>query len=116
MIALVILFLLVPLLLILPAFVWSRRKPEKESLLLPFVHIPAIALWFLLVRYGFGAQSLANLVELLYLGIAAVVLPYLKVFILDRFTSQHAMTTYITVALLAGSAFLLRALMPFLPE
>lgn len=116
MTALVIPFLLVPLVLILPAFVWSRKKPEKESLLLPFVHMPAIALWWLLVSVGFGAQSLSNIVELLYLGIAAVVLPYLKVFLLDRFTARHTLTTYGTVALLAGSAFFLRAWMPVLPE
>lgn len=85
-------------------------------MLLPFVHIPAISIWLLLISSGFGAQSLANVVELLYLGVAAVVLPYLKVFILDRFTREHAMTTYGTVALLGGSAFLFRALMPVLPE
>ena len=114
--ALLIPFLFGPVLLILPAFVVSARKPEKESLLLPFVHIPPIALWFGLTILGFGAQSLENVVELLYLGVAAVVLPYLKVFIMDRFTSRHAMTTYSTVAVLAGGAFLFRALMPSLPE
>ena len=116
MIALLIPFLLIPMLMILPAFFLSQRKPQEESLLLPFVHMPAIILWFLLTVFGIGAQSLANIVELIYLGIAAVTLAYIKVFIIDRRTSQHALTTYGTVAVLLGSVILLRALMPSIPE
>ncbi len=116
MIELLFLTLLLPLLLILPAFFLSRRKKEKESLLLPFVHIPAITLWVLLLTLGYGAQSLANFIEVIYLAMAAVVFPYLKVFIVDRFTARHILTTYGTVAVLAVGAFVLRALMPWLPE
>lgn len=111
-----LLTLLLPLPLTLPAFFLSRRKKEKESWLLPFVHIPAIMFWFILMTLGYGAQSLANLGEVFYLAIATVVLAYLKIFVADRFTARHILTTYGTVAVLAGSAFLLRALMPHLPE
>jgi hypothetical protein len=117
MITLFMVTLLVPLPFTLPAFFLSRRKKEKESSLLPFVHIPAITLWFLLFDLGYGAETWGNLSdEVSYLVVATVLLTYLKVFVLDRFTTRHAATTYCTLALLTCSAFLLRALMPSLTE
>ena len=102
-------------LLCLPAYFYSRRR-HAESRWLPLAPLPALLVWFLLTAAGYGAQSLSNLVEVLWLMAAAVVLVYGKVFLLDRTLGFRIETTYLLMAMLALAAVLLRSLMPRLPE
>lgn len=106
-----------PLALIFPAFNYSRRKKEKESPLLPLVHVPALLVLFRLLSIGFGRpQSLGNLVEFFILGAAGVLVAYLKVFVVDRFHTRHTLSTYVSAALLVFVSVALRLFMPTMPE
>jgi hypothetical protein len=105
-----------PLLAIIPAFVFSKLKAERESWFLPFVHIPAIILWHYLVVRGYGAQSLGNMIEAFLIGGIGVAITYAKVFIVDRRFPNHVYTTYCEALLLMILAVFLRSFMPGLPE
>ena len=106
-----------PLLFILPAFFVSRRKKEKESLLLLFVHVPAVVVWFCLLSWGFGrGASLGNLIEVFFPGIAGIVVAYVKVFWVDRERPDHVRTTINSAILLIVGVVALRLFMPGLPE
>ena len=106
-----------PLLLILPAFAFARRKKASAACLLPMLHLPATTIHLWLVSIGFGRpQSMGNLIEVFMLGFAGVVAAYLKVFLVDRFTSRHGFTTLVAALLLVVGAVALRLLMPTMPE
>ena len=106
---------LVAAILCLPAFLLSRRN-GVESWWLLFSVVPAVVVWTGLTALGFGAQSLSNLIELVWLVGAAVTLSYLKVFVVDRLTKSAVRSTYVLVGLLGVVAVLLRALTPMFPE
>jgi hypothetical protein len=102
-------------LLCLPAYLYSRRR-NAESRWLPLAPLPAVLVWLLLTAAGYGAQSLSNLVEVLWLMAAAVALVYGKVLWLDRRVGFRVANTYVLMALLVLAAVLLRSFMPVLPE
>jgi hypothetical protein len=104
-----------PALLILPAWLYGRSH-LGASFALPFVAVPAHAIWSLLVYLGIGAQSLANILELYVLAGLSVVLAYLQVFVVDPRSRQPKRTTLYLTGVLVAVAFILRALMPNLPE
>ena len=98
-----------------PAFAHSRKTgPESWWLLL--LSGPAVVVWVVLTGSGYGAQSLANLVEIIWLVCAGVLLCYVKVFIVDRLVSRSLITTYVLAVILVAGATLLRIFMPVLPE
>jgi len=98
-----------------PAYFFSRRNGEETKWFL-VAALPSIILWIGLTGSGYGAQSLSNLIEVIWLMIATVILSYLKVFIIDRKANKPKQSTYTMIALLAIGAFLLRTFMPVLPE
>lgn len=98
-----------------PAYLVSRGRGGESRWLL-FASLPAIAVWVLLTGFGYGPQSLSNLIEVFGLLAASIVLCYLKVFLLDRQMGNPKQTTYLLMALLVLGAFLLRTFMPLLPE
>jgi hypothetical protein len=76
-----------------------------------------LAGWIVLAAAGVGPQGLSNLVvELFDLVLGSVVLYYLKVFVLDRYTTDPGRNTAFVVAICLSAAVLLRLLMPLLPE
>jgi len=99
----------------LPAYLVSRHR-GRESAWLLFTTLPALGAWTLLAGFGYGPQSLSNLIEPLGLFAAGTVLCYGKVFLLDRGVKDPRWTTYLLMALLVFGAILLRFLMPQLPE
>lgn len=106
---------LISALLCWPALRLSRhRGPESRWILL--LAGPAVVVWVVLTASGYGAQSLSNLVEVLWLFGAGVLLAYLKVFLFDRFSPVPRWSTYILMVLLAVAAVALRSFMPVLPE
>jgi hypothetical protein len=114
MITLLIIVLILPALLLVPAWASARRKGESWWFL--FFHGPAIFSWVLLTALGYGAQSLSNLMELLFLAAAAVVIGYFKVFVVDRSMTSPNLSTLAAAGLLLAVALALRSLMPVLPE
>lgn len=113
--------LLLPVLLLLagmlcaPAY-WVSRRRGSESKWLPVAALPAVLVWSALTGAGYGAQSLANIVEVIWIAAAAVILCYVKVFVVDQRLQRPRQTTYYLMTLLALGAVLLRSLMPVLPE
>ena len=104
-----------PVALCFPAWWYSRRRGGESAWLL-FMALPAMLVWFCLCTFGIGAQSLANLIELPSLALAAIVLCHVKVFVIDKWTSPPRSTTYGVVMFLVAVAILLRLFMPTLPE
>lgn len=109
------LLLLIAGLLTIPAYLYSRRR-HPESRWLPVAAVPAVAAWLLLAGSGYGAQSLSNLIEVLWLLVASVILAYAKVLAVDRVIGFRAGGTYILMGMLLIAALLLRSFMPVLPE
>ena len=107
--------ILIAAILCLPAFLYSRRK-GAESWWLPFSVVPGVVVWAGLTALGFGAQSLSNVIELVWLVGAAVALSYVKVFVVDRRGKSAVHSTYVLAGLLGVVAIALRALTPMFPE
>lgn len=102
-------------LLCAPAYIVSRNNGD-ESIWLLFVSLPALLIWMSLTSFGYGAQSLSNIVEIFWILVVSVLICYMKVFIIDRKLDKPKKTTYYLMALLALAAFLSRTFMPVLPE
>jgi hypothetical protein len=101
--------------LILPGWIWVRRRQpwSRWIFALPFM---GVALWFAIVALGLGAQSFANIVEALIVAASAVVTSYLVFLLaaLSHFTvSRSTFMAFIVVTLVVVC---LRVLMPNLPE
>lgn len=109
------LLFLVATLLCIPAYIVSYRR-GAESRWLPFVMLPGLSLWVLLTALGYGAQSLSNIVEALWLLIAGVVSCYVKVYVIDPRLNRPREATYLILVCLLAAALLLRTFMPALPE
>ncbi len=115
LIHLIVMVSIIPALLILPGWHIARRWQVQSAWLfgLPFA---ANALWVALTIMGVGAQSLANLIELLVIAIVAVLAPYLKFFLIDRRIKVSALGNIFVVVLVILVTLGLRLLMPVLPE
>jgi len=105
-----------PMLLITPAWLLARARKQRNVRWFPFVHVPAVTLWFVLTVAGIGSQSLGNLSEGFILAGTVIPLAYAKVVIVDRLTPHHHATTAGLAILLLILAFVLRAFMPVIPE
>ena len=96
----------------LPGWFAARRRGQAGTGSL-FIILPGLIGWLLLARADIGPQSLANLViELSDLTLGSVVLYYLKVFVLDRYTAHPGRNTAYVVLVTLAAAVLLRLFMP----
>ena len=100
---------------IYPAYTVSLRRGE-ESRLLVVAPVSAVAVWVALTAFGYGAQSLSNIIEVFAIFALGVVLAYVKVFVFDKDRGGARVSTYCLVALLVALAIVLRTIMPILPE
>ena len=107
--------ILIASVLSIPAYLLSRRHSEETRWLL-FLCVPSTVAWFFLTYFGYGAQSLSNIIEVLWLIGAAILLCYIKVLVIDRFIKKPKATTYVFMIFLVLGALLLRSFMPVLPE
>jgi len=99
----------------LPAWFASRRRGQAGRWSL-FAVLPGLLVWALLAAAGIGPQSLVNLVmELFDLVLGSIVLYYLKVFVLDRYTRSPDRNTAYVIVIASLAALLLRLFMPALP-
>lgn len=115
MIALFLIIIIIAGILILPGWYWANKdQPQKPWMCL----LPAagLAFWMLLTGLGFGAQSLANLVEAPMIAGVAVVAAYLKFFVFVKRPTLNPYGTFIAVAAVILATIALRAFMPVLPE
>ncbi|HKL26623.1 MAG TPA: hypothetical protein VJ910_10400 [Desulfuromonadales bacterium] len=96
----------------LPAWFAARRRGQAGTGSL-FIILPGLVGWLLLATAGIGPQSLSSLViELSDLTLGSVVLYYLKVFVLDRYTEHPRRNTAYVVLVTLATAVLLRFYMP----
>ncbi len=96
----------------LPAWFVSRRRGQAGRWSL-FAVLPGLIVWYFLAAAGVGQPSLSNLVaESFDLALGSIVLYYLKVFLLDRYTGQPARNTVYLMVVALGAAVLLRLFMP----
>ena len=96
----------------LPAWFVSRRRQQAGTGSL-FIILPGLAGWLLLVSAGVGTSDPANLImELFDLTLGSVVLYYLKVFMLDRYSRHARRNTLYVIFVTLAAATLLRFSMP----
>jgi hypothetical protein len=100
---------------IYPAYLVSRSQ-RRESRWLLVAPVPAVVVWGAVTAAGFGAQSLANSVEVFGVFGLGIGLAYVKVLFVDKHHGDGRITTYILVFLLVVLALVLRDTMPNLPE
>ena len=103
------------LLLNVPAWVYARRHHGASALLL-WLGTPALLVWIGMIFSNIGHPSLANLLEAAWLMMAAIVLAYTQVFIIDRLVKKPAGTSVALATVLCIAAVILRITMPTLPE
>lgn len=100
---------------IYPAYSASRRR-RLESRWLIVAPVPAVVAWFAVTASGYGAQSLANSLEVFAVFALGVVLAYVKVFAIDNDYENSRLSTFVLIIVLVVLALALRATMPNLPE
>jgi hypothetical protein len=82
MVALFSVLMALAILLILPGWLWFRRKRPQSAWLLA-LPVFGVGLWLALTLAGVGAQSLSNIVESLAIAATAVVVAYIKLLAFD---------------------------------
>ena len=106
---------LVPIIFCLPGWIIARKRYNATPWSLNFA-LPGLLLWILLAIGGIGAQSMGNIVELLYLCFGSIPLYYLKVLFIDKIRPDTRMNTIILTLVICLAAVLMRMTMPVLPE
>ncbi|NNC57996.1 MAG: hypothetical protein HKO12_10580 [Woeseiaceae bacterium] len=115
MIALFLILTMIAGILILPGWYWAN-KGLPQSVWICLLPATGLALWAALTALGFGAQSLANLVETPLIASVAVVVAYLKFIVFDRKPALNSYGTVFAIAAVILATILLRTFMPDLPE
>lgn len=97
------------------AFVYAKRWKTLSWIdaATPFL---VVALWMLLTAQGYGHQSLSHVIEVPTVLLATLIFLYIRVFVLDRVTSNHRLNSYAFLGVSLLSVLLIRTFMPYLPE
>lgn len=97
------------------AFVHAKRK---NALFWSDVASPilVVLLWVAVTSSGYGHQSLSYIVEVPITLLCVLVVLYFRVFIVDRYNRNYRYNSYAVLGLSLLFAFLLRSVMPYLPE
>jgi hypothetical protein len=80
------------------------------------VLVVPLALWVLLLIVGIGAQSLANIIEMVIVIAAIIVTLYVRVFVADKLWPDFRRNSLVAFSACCVLVVLLRFLMPNLPE
>ena len=91
---------------------------KRETLSWVDFALPAIVIvfWVALVASGYGHQSLSHVIEVPIALIFALAFFIVKIFVGDKLFPHSKRNSYLVVVLSVIVVFLLRTLMPFLPE
>ena len=114
MIALSIVVIGATYILALPALLRLQRLHIGPSIAYASPVVPQV-LWWILTAAGVGAQSLSNMIEVVFVGVIVVVASYICAFVISRKVSKGKLGRIFLVIILTGTV-LLRILMPTLPE
>lgn len=115
MIGLFLMLTIIAGILILPGWYWAN-KDQPQDVWICFLPAAGLALWMLLTALGFGAQSLANLVEAPMIVGISVVVAYLKFFVFDKGAALNSYGKLFAIVAVILATVVLRAFMPVLPE
>lgn len=115
MIGLFLMLTIIAGILILPGWYWAN-KGQPQDVWICFLPAAGLALWMLLTALGFGAQSLANLVETPMIAGIAVVVAYLKFLVFDKGSALNSYGKLFAIVTVILATVLLRTFMPVLPE
>jgi hypothetical protein len=107
--------ILIQVVLCYPAWLFAKNR-QGASVWSLFLAIPGVLLWVLFTAFGIGAQSLSNIIEVLFLVSSTILLYYIKVFALDKTMLTPRLNTILITSLLCLFAMALRVFMPSLPE
>jgi hypothetical protein len=113
-----VLFLLMAIigaLLILPGWIWARKKVSQTPFILG-LPIVGIVSWIGLTSIGIGAQSLSNIVEIFIVFAVSICSAYLKFAFFDRNMNHKSHGTFYASAIVLFVTIGLRLFMPTLPE
>lgn len=103
--------------LVSPCIIYCRVKKRGDWWLLPFIHVPALAIHVTHAFTGLGApMSLGNLVEFHVITVTSAAFTYVKVFMVDRITRRPMPSTYVLASVLMALSFALRLMMPTVQE
>lgn len=114
MVALFFVVSLLAVLLIIPGWLWCRRKHQQTAWTLALPPI-GIGLWAVLTDLGVGSQSLGNIVEVFVIAALAVLTAYVKFLLLDKVGLSRfgVVAAYVVVGVLTVG---LRLFMPSISE
>ena len=73
-------------------------------------------LWLFLTGIGYGHQSLSHIIEVPIALLFTLILLYLRIFIIDKYSKNYRYNSYIFLGLSLLMVFLLRTFMPYLAE
>ncbi|MDO9129279.1 MAG: hypothetical protein Q7U34_05370 [Anaerolineales bacterium] len=97
-----------------PGWFWAKKR-IPQSFWLFLLPVAGIGLWVFLTALGIGAQSLANLIEVLGVVVAAVVAAYLKFFVFDRRFGNKPLGVVVAFVIVAVVTVAFRLFTPQLP-
>jgi hypothetical protein len=102
-------------LLILPGWLWARKKVSQTPLILG-LPIVGIVMWIGLTSLGMGAQSLSNIVEIFIVFAVSICSAYFKFIFFNRRTKHRSHGTLYAIPIVLLVTIGLRLFMPTLSE
>lgn len=104
---------IITILLILPGWNAAFKKfPQNPAIL--GIGLVGVAFWVLAASLGLGPQSLSNLIETPIVAASAVLIAYIKMFLLESKKVKYA--TSISFGAIIIVVMGLRLFMPYIPE
>jgi hypothetical protein len=100
---------------ILPGWYYASKRARQTPWCMC---LPAcgITMWVLLTMFGIGAQSLANLTEVLQVSLFSVLVAYADLFLPKRSTKHSVYRTVLAFVFVLSVAVVFRVFTPHLPE
>ena len=90
--------MLLPPMVAFPAYLVSKGRKGTESPFLMFIHIPTMIAMYAGPFLGVFPNDLGPFLFMFgFIILLSALLPYLKVFIIDRFFEKPKATTYVTI-------------------
>lgn len=115
MIILIVILALLSAVISIPA--WNQCIRQEKFFWWDYgITVYPLLLWLLLVYFRVGAQSLANVVELVAISIGVVIVGYLRAYLFNKVMSSAYQISMISIGLLFLLTIVLRLAMPRIPE
>lgn len=104
---------IISIIMILPGWYAAQKKFPQNAAIFG-IGLVGVAFWVLVASLGLGPQSLSNLIETPMVAVVAVLLAYIKMFLLESKKVKYA--TSISYGAIIIVVMGLRLFMPNIPE